>query len=201
MVIGNTPPGALPLFSLTLMCWWLVEGFIHKTSLQQKSGLRRRSLISVLDWKAIQFTLSTFLPRILGELVILMNNNATVVAYLKQQGGMVFRVMHSLPQETMAWTELHSVTLPTRCIPWKNNITDQLSCADHVLPTERSLPPWVFSIIFKVFVILTWNCLLLEQTWSFFYMCLQFQIPWHESKLLFNIPGTISLLMGLPSSL
>ena len=31
-----------------------------------------------------------------------------------------------------------------------------------------------------------------------FFMCLQFRIPWHGSKRLFNIPGMISVPLHLP---
>ena len=42
---------------------------------------------------AVQPAFNAFLPRILEESVILMSANATVVVYLKKQGGTVFRVM------------------------------------------------------------------------------------------------------------
>ena len=56
-----------------------------------------------------------------------MSDNATVVAYLKKQGGTVSRVMCSLAHEVMDWTELHSVTLSTRYILGKNILAEQLN--------------------------------------------------------------------------
>ena len=71
---------------------------------------------------------------ILGKLVILMSDNATVEAYLKKQEGTASRVMCSLAQDILVWAELHSVTLSTRYFPGKNILADQLSCPDQVFP-------------------------------------------------------------------
>ena len=70
-----------------------------------------------------------------------MSDNAVVVACLKEQGGTVSRVMCSLAQKIMDWTELRSMTLSARYIPRKNILADQLNCPDQVLPTEWSLLP------------------------------------------------------------
>ena len=96
----------------------------------------------------VQFVLNTFLPRILGESVMLMSKNAIEVAYLKKQGGTISRVMCSLAQEIMPWTELHLVTLSARYVLWENIIlSDWLSHPDQVLPTEWSFFSWMFSAI------------------------------------------------------
>ena len=87
--------------------------------------------------KVVQLTLNTFLLRILGESVILMIDNAAVVAYLKKQKGTITRVMHSLVQDIVGWTELYSRTLSARYIPGKNIISvDQLSCSYQVHPIK-----------------------------------------------------------------
>ena len=39
----------------------------------------------MLEMKAVQLTVNVFLSRILGESVVLMSNNATVVAHMKKQ--------------------------------------------------------------------------------------------------------------------
>ena len=49
--------------------------------------------INVLEMRAVQHTLNTFLPRIIGELVILMSNGTTVVVYLKKQAGTISQVI------------------------------------------------------------------------------------------------------------
>ena len=66
-----------------------------------------------------------------------MSDSTTVMAYIKYRGGTVSRVMCSLAQEIMAWTELHLVTLCARYVLGKNIIlADQLSHPDQILPTE-----------------------------------------------------------------
>ena len=64
----------------------------------------------------IQLTLVTFLPRVLAESVIFMSSKATFVACLKKQLGSVSRVMRSLVQEIVAWSDLHSVILSKKYI-------------------------------------------------------------------------------------
>ena len=92
---------------------------------------------SILEMKAVQLAMNTFLPRILGEAVILMSSNITAMAYLKKHLNTVSSVKCSLAQEIMAWTELHSETLSLKCIPGKNIILmDHLNCPDQVIPTE-----------------------------------------------------------------
>ena len=49
--------------------------------------------INVLKMKAVQLALNTFLTRIKGESVLLMSDNAMMVANLKKQGGTVSRHM------------------------------------------------------------------------------------------------------------
>ena len=48
--------------------------------------------IDVLEMKVVHLASSTFLSLLAWESVILMSDNATVVAYLKKQGEMVSRV-------------------------------------------------------------------------------------------------------------
>ena len=72
--------------------------------------------------KLVPLALNAFLPRILGEADVLMSDNATVVAYLKKQWGTVSKVLCSLAQETVTWTELHLVTSFMRYIPGNKNI-------------------------------------------------------------------------------
>ena len=87
----------------------------------------------------------------LGELVTLMSDNANVEAYLKEQWGTVSRVMCSLAQEIITWSELHMDTLTSRYILQKKSIlADQQNHPDQVLPTEWSLFPWVFGALCKV---------------------------------------------------
>ena len=68
--------------------------------------------INVLEMKAVQLALNAFLTRIAGELVILMRDTATVVIYLKKQGGTVFKVMCNLaPKNCDVVGDSHGVDL------------------------------------------------------------------------------------------
>ena len=49
--------------------------------------------------KVVQLTLNVFLSTIMGESVVLMSENATIVSYLTKQEGTVSRVMCSLALE------------------------------------------------------------------------------------------------------
>ena len=54
--------------------------------------------IVILDMGTAQFAMNAFLPRIIGELVILRGNSATVVSYLEKLGGTASNVMCTLAQ-------------------------------------------------------------------------------------------------------
>ena len=100
--------------------------------------------IIILEMKTVQLALNAFFPRILGESVILINDNVTVVAHLKKQEGTVPRVMCCLTQEIITRTELHSVTLSSRYILGQNILPDQ------VFPTKSPLLPLMFDTVCKV---------------------------------------------------
>ena len=143
----------LPLFPCTPLCQLPVGVHIFKTSPLQESGHgRREHYISVTEIKAVQHTLNTFVPWILGESVVLMSASTTLMAYLKKQGGSLSRVMCSLAQEVIAWSELYLMTLCVRYVRGKKNILAiQLSHPDQVLPAKWSVLPWVFGAICKVY--------------------------------------------------
>ena len=103
--------------------------------------MERDLYINILGMTAVQLTLNAYLPRTMRELVVLMSNSATVVAYLKKQGGAVSLDMCKLAQEVIKWSELNVVTITARYISRKNNIqTSQLSYPDQVLSTEWFCP-------------------------------------------------------------
>ena len=84
---------------------------------------------------------------IMGEALVLLSNNATVVTYLKKQGETVYLDLCMLTQEIITWSKLHMVSFSALCILEKNIIMDWLSCPDQVLSTEWFLLPWVFDDI------------------------------------------------------
>ena len=81
-----------------------------------------------LEMKAIVLALAAFLPQLLGQCLVVMSDNATVVTYLRNQGGTVSRVVCHMAAEVVLWTERHSVSLLARYIPGRKNVlVDQLS--------------------------------------------------------------------------
>ena len=95
--------------------------------------------------KAVVLALVAFLPQLSGQGVVLMSDITTVVAHLRNQGGMVSRVLCCMASDIVLWTERHSVCMLARYMPGKKNVlADQLSRPNHVLLTEWSLLPRVF---------------------------------------------------------
>ena len=100
--------------------------------------------INLLEMKATQLALKTFLDRLAGESVVFMSDSSTIVAYLKKHGGAVSKVMCSLAQEIVVWSELHLLAISARYIPRKKNVlADESSCPDQVLPKDWFFLPWV----------------------------------------------------------
>ena len=89
---------------------------------------------------------------IIGQDLVLMSNNATVVTYLKKQGRTVSLDIYRLAQDMVGWLDLHMVSISARCILRNKNILAcQLSHLDQVIPTDWSILPWVFDDACKVF--------------------------------------------------
>ena len=80
--------------------------------------------------------------------MVLISDNATVVVYIKKQGGTVSGVTCDLAQEIFTLAECFPFYLTTWFIlRWKNILTNQLSHLDQVLLIEWSLPSQVFNTI------------------------------------------------------
>ena len=180
-VVGN-PAVQIPLSSVCVeaVCWWLQEDrWVFGVPLQvpplslllhtdmSLSGWEAHLLdlmasgvwsqkecslrINVLEMKPLFWQGSLSAP-VIGQSVVLMSDNASVVAYLRNQGGTVSRILCCMTAEVVLWTETHSVSLTTRYILRKKNVlADQLSRPDQILLTERSLLPRVFEGICRVF--------------------------------------------------
>ena len=151
--------------------------------------------ISALGMKAVQLALNAFHPRILGESVVLDE-------WQHHSGG--------LPKDARGFSFQGDVLYGSKdCSPVRTALGDcqwdksqgrktsyQTSWA---VQTRSFLPSGPFFPRYSVpsarYMIVMRTCLLLEQTQSFHYMCLQFGIPWCGSKMLFNICRTIPVLM------
>ena len=71
--------------------------------------------INMLEMKAVSLALATFLPQLSGQSVVLMSDNASVVAYLQHQGGMVSRgpVSHGLRGRSLDRAALLPLCVPS----------------------------------------------------------------------------------------
>ena len=108
--------------------------------------------INVLEMRAVELPLASFLPQLAGQSVVLMSNNTSVVAYLWHQGGTMSCRLCLMVSVIALWSEQQSVRLEALCIPGKKNILAyQLSRLDQILPTEWSMLPRVFHGICRVF--------------------------------------------------
>ena len=85
---------------------------------------------NILEMKAVQVALNSFLDRAIGEVLALMNYITTVVMYLEKPGESISLAVCRLAQEIIVLLELHMVSISTRHI-----VGNSLA----VLPTE--LPP------------------------------------------------------------
>ena len=147
-ILLHIPPPSLSLYTDTSLSGWGAQ-LLDLTASGMWSDVEAQEHISVLEMQAVELALASFLPQLVGQNVVLMSKNASVVAYLHHQGGTVSRQMASA---ITVWAERNSIRLEARYIPGKQNIlVDQLSRPDQILPTEWSLLPRGFDRICQVF--------------------------------------------------
>ena len=107
--------------------------------------------INNLELRAVYLALQQFLPHVLGQHVIAMTDNTTVVAHINNQGGTHSRSLFQLTRELLEWTDRHAITLSARHIPGRLNVlADLLSRQDQILHTEWSLHPAVARQLWRV---------------------------------------------------
>ena len=166
---------------------------------QEESSLH----ISLLEMKAVVLALAPFLPQLLGQSVILMSDNATVVAYLRNQGsGTISRVLCRIAAVVVLWAKYYSVSLTGRYIPGKKNVlADQLSHPDQVLPTEwsfllRSSMGFVGSSVIPISTSLPPMPMP-----SFRFTSRRFWTQWHGSRTHSSFLGTVCWPLPFPSLL
>lgn len=107
--------------------------------------------INNLEMLAVILALKHFKELVQSKTVLLMSDNTTVVAQIKNQGGTHSRELFSLTQQLFLWAHQHQVTVVPRHIPGHLNvIADRLSRQHQVIHTEWSLSPLVAQRIWKV---------------------------------------------------
>ncbi|XP_068208549.1 uncharacterized protein [Palaemon carinicauda] len=109
--------------------------------------------INVLELMAIQRACVEFVHLLRGNTVALMCDNATVVAYVKKQGGLKSKELCSLTIKILEWAAKERIEVTARFIPGKRNVlADGLSRMGQVVGSEWSLHPEVAQM-----VILKWG--------------------------------------------
>ncbi|XP_068212533.1 uncharacterized protein [Palaemon carinicauda] len=100
--------------------------------------------INVLEMMAVQRACLEFIQKLRGNTVALMCDNATVVAYIKKQGGLKSKELCSLTLEFLEWAEREQIKISARFIPGKRNVlADGLSRVGQVVGSKWSLHPEV----------------------------------------------------------
>ncbi|XP_068220948.1 uncharacterized protein [Palaemon carinicauda] len=100
--------------------------------------------INVLELLAVQRACLEFVHLLRGNTVALMCDNATVVGYVKKQGGLKLKELCSLTTEFLEWASEEQVEVTAMFIPGKRNVLpDGLSRMGQVVGSEWSLHPEV----------------------------------------------------------
>ena len=109
--------------------------------------------INVLELQAIWLGLRAFSQRVENARVVLMSDNTSAVAYLRNQGGTKSLAMNDLATDICLWAEKRGMTLVPRYLPGHLNVlADHLSRRGQILKTEWSLNQTVADRIFRAWV-------------------------------------------------
>jgi hypothetical protein len=121
----------------------------------QASGLwspqEKRCHINLLELEAVRLGLQSFREFCQGKTVLVMSDNSTVVAHIKNQGGTRSRALCLKTLDLLKWSLENQIDLQSCYNPGQKNVlADQLSRRNQVLPAEWSLLPDVCRQIWKV---------------------------------------------------
>ena len=106
--------------------------------------------INHLELKAVVLALKEFQDLCSNNIVLVVTDNTTVVAYINKEGGMKSGSLCALLWRILSWCTRKQATLKARHIPGRLNvIADKLSRLDQTIQTEWSLHPEVFQAIFS----------------------------------------------------
>ena len=103
--------------------------------------------INYLELKAVLLALKEFQDLCTDKIVLVPTNNTTVVSYINKEGGMRSGPLCALLWRILTWCTRKQVTLKTRHIPGRLNVTNKLSRLGQTIQTEWSLLPEVFQTI------------------------------------------------------
>ncbi|XP_068227864.1 uncharacterized protein [Palaemon carinicauda] len=139
---ATAPPEMLLLTDASKEGW---GAHLQEETAKGKWSQEEKTLhINVLELLAVQKACMRFVHRLQGNTAAPMYDNATVVAYVKNQGGLKSRELCDLTAEILDWAEKEHIELTARFIPGKKNVlADGLSRVGQVVGSEWSLHPEV----------------------------------------------------------
>ena len=104
--------------------------------------------INHLEMLAVLYALRAFRVQLTGLTVQLMSDNASVVAYIRKQGGTVSVPLYRLTREVLILARDAQITLLAKHIPGERNaLADLLSRMDKIVHTEWTLLQSVFEAL------------------------------------------------------
>ena len=114
--------------------------------------LKEKSLsINLRELKAIRLGLLHFSEDLEGKAVAVFSDNATAIAYLRNQGGTLSRLLNNEAQKILRWAEEQEVSIIPQFIPGRNNVlADSLSRHNQVIGSEWTLAQDIVSEITKL---------------------------------------------------
>ena len=144
--------------------------------------------INVRELLAIERALLWFAPQICDASVAIFADNATAVAYLRNQGGTHSVLLNSIAQRILRWAEALPVLLTPQLIMGRHNVlADSLSRPNQVQGSEWTLKLEVFQELRK-----RWPVSIGLFATSLNHRCSQYFSPFHDRNAL----GTDALLQN-----
>ena len=111
------------------------------------------NLLDLLEMLAVRNALLAFKEQLTGMTVQIMSDNASVVSYLRKQGGTVSVPLYLLSREVLLLARDAQITLRAKHIPGERNaLADLLSRMNKVVHTEWTLHQSVVDSLF-----ITWD--------------------------------------------
>ena len=144
--------------------------------------------INVRELLAIERALHWFAPQIKNSSVAIFADNATAVAYLRNQGGTRSLLLNSIAQRILRWSETFPVQLTPQFIMGRHNVlADSLSRPNQVWGSEWTLKTEVFQELRR-----RWPVSIDLFATSLNHQCSQYFSPFHDQNAL----GTDALLQS-----
>jgi len=155
--LSSAVPLSLPLPDISLcsdasLTGWgahLLPSFetVHGVWSRQETQLHINFLEMLAAFRALQFWGDT----LRGRSVMLLTDNTTVVAYIKNQGGTHSRQLCQLAIEVLQWCAAMPIFLHVRHIPGHLNVLADGLSRRRVFPTEWTLHDDVFALLHQSF--------------------------------------------------